>query len=107
EHPRRRHALHAGVARCPELHGLADPARYRQLSLGHEPRLAGPHAAAARLEYSWSPASRRGSILSPGRRTNMLSVEDNELITNVEKGSPMGEVFRRFWLPLMLSSELP
>src|SRR6266508_2830226 len=37
----------------------------------------------------------------------LLSVEDNELITNTNRGSPMGEVFRRFWLPVALSSELP
>ena len=37
----------------------------------------------------------------------MLSNEDNALVTNIEKGAPMGEVFRRFWLPLMLASELP
>ena len=37
----------------------------------------------------------------------MLNPADNELVTNVEKGAPMGEVFRRFWLPLMLASELP
>mgnify|MGYP006221995813 CR=1 FL=1 len=37
----------------------------------------------------------------------MLSNEDNQLVTNIEQGSPMGEVFRRFWLPLMLAEELP
>jgi phenylpropionate dioxygenase-like ring-hydroxylating dioxygenase large terminal subunit len=37
----------------------------------------------------------------------MLSKEDNELITNTERGTPMGELFRRFWLPAALSSELP
>ena len=37
----------------------------------------------------------------------MLIPEDNALVTNIEKGAPMGEVFRRFWLPLMLASELP
>ena len=37
----------------------------------------------------------------------MLSKEDNELITNTNKGTPMGELFRRFWLPVALSSELP
>ena len=36
----------------------------------------------------------------------MLTREDNELLTNVEKGSPMGEVFRRFWIPAVLSEEL-
>lgn len=37
----------------------------------------------------------------------MLSKADNELITNTDAGSPMGELFRRFWLPVLLSSELP
>jgi phthalate 4,5-dioxygenase len=37
----------------------------------------------------------------------VLSKEDNELITNTERGTPMGELFRRFWLPAALSSELP
>ncbi len=37
----------------------------------------------------------------------MLNKEDNELITNIEEGTPMGETFRRFWLPVMLASELP
>src|SRR6185312_3408736 len=36
----------------------------------------------------------------------MLSVEDNELVTNTNKGTPMGEVFRRFWIPVALSAEL-
>src|SRR6478736_6610126 len=37
----------------------------------------------------------------------MLSVEDNELITNTNQGTPMGDLFRRFWLPVALSEELP
>src|SRR3954447_1911127 len=37
----------------------------------------------------------------------MLSVENNEMVTNTNKGTPMGEVFRRYWLPVALSSELP
>src|SRR5438874_10389817 len=37
----------------------------------------------------------------------MLSKEDNELITNTNAGTPMGELFRRFWLPVALSEELP
>ena len=37
----------------------------------------------------------------------MLSTEDNELIAQVGPGTPMGEVFRRYWLPVLLSSELP
>jgi len=37
----------------------------------------------------------------------MLSPEDNELVTNTNRGTPMGELFRRFWLPVALSQELP
>jgi phenylpropionate dioxygenase-like ring-hydroxylating dioxygenase large terminal subunit len=37
----------------------------------------------------------------------VLSKEDNELITNTDRGTPMGEFFRRFWLPAALSEELP
>ena len=37
----------------------------------------------------------------------MLSKEDNELVTNTDQGTPMGELFRRFWLPVALSEELP
>jgi phenylpropionate dioxygenase-like ring-hydroxylating dioxygenase large terminal subunit len=37
----------------------------------------------------------------------MLSKEDNELVTNTDKGTPMGELFRRYWLPVALSEELP
>jgi phthalate 4,5-dioxygenase len=37
----------------------------------------------------------------------MLSKEDNELITQTDRGTPMGELFRRFWLPALLSEELP
>jgi phenylpropionate dioxygenase-like ring-hydroxylating dioxygenase large terminal subunit len=37
----------------------------------------------------------------------MLSTEDNELLTRTSAGTPMGELFRRFWLPALLPSELP
>jgi len=37
----------------------------------------------------------------------MLSKEDNEYLTRVGAGTPMGELFRRFWLPALLSIELP
>jgi phthalate 4,5-dioxygenase len=37
----------------------------------------------------------------------MLSREDNERITRTNAGTPMGEAFRRYWIPAALSSELP
>ena len=37
----------------------------------------------------------------------MLRREDNELLTQTGPGSPMGDMFRRYWLPILLSYELP
>src|SRR2546426_49215 len=37
----------------------------------------------------------------------MLSAQDNALITQTSIGTPMGELFRRFWLPVLLPEELP
>ena len=37
----------------------------------------------------------------------MLSPADNELLTRVGPGTPMGQLFRHFWLPALLPSELP
>jgi phthalate 4,5-dioxygenase oxygenase subunit len=37
----------------------------------------------------------------------VLSKEDNELLTRVGPGTPMGELFRRFWLPAFLPEEVP
>src|SRR5215203_1074471 len=37
----------------------------------------------------------------------MLSHEDNELITRVGPGTPMGNFMREYWVPAILSSELP
>ncbi|MBV9120737.1 MAG: Rieske 2Fe-2S domain-containing protein [Chloroflexi bacterium] len=37
----------------------------------------------------------------------MLSAEDNQLLTRTDAGTAMGELFRRFWLPGLLSEEVP
>ena len=37
----------------------------------------------------------------------MLSQQENELLCQVGLGTLMGDLFRRFWLPALLSSELP
>ena len=37
----------------------------------------------------------------------MLNQEQNDLLTQTGAGSPMGELFRRFWLPALLAEELP
>ncbi len=36
----------------------------------------------------------------------MLSSEDNELLTRVSPGTPMGELMRQYWLPSLISTEL-
>ena len=37
----------------------------------------------------------------------MLTLEENELLTRTGPGTPMGELMRRYWLPAVLSWELP
>ena len=37
----------------------------------------------------------------------MLTREENELITRTGPGTPMGELWRRFWGPAFMSWELP
>jgi phthalate 4,5-dioxygenase len=40
-------------------------------------------------------------------RIAVLTEQDNERLTRVSAGTPMGETFRRYWLPALLSTELP
>ena len=37
----------------------------------------------------------------------MLSVADNELMTRVGPGTPVGELMRQYWIPALMSIELP
>ncbi|MDR3520974.1 MAG: Rieske 2Fe-2S domain-containing protein [Acidocella sp.] len=37
----------------------------------------------------------------------MLSKEQNEFVTQTGPGTPMGELFRRYWIPALLAEELP
>jgi phthalate 4,5-dioxygenase oxygenase subunit len=37
----------------------------------------------------------------------MLSREDNELLTRTEADTPMGNFIRRYWIPALLSEEIP
>jgi phthalate 4,5-dioxygenase oxygenase subunit len=37
----------------------------------------------------------------------MLPQEENEFLCHTGPGTPMGDLFRRFWLPAALSRELP
>src|SRR5215203_6850857 len=37
----------------------------------------------------------------------MLNREENELLTRVGPGTPMGELMRQYWQPVLFSSEIP
>ena len=37
----------------------------------------------------------------------MLRADENEYVTRVDPGTPMGDLMRQYWMPAMLSSELP
>jgi phthalate 4,5-dioxygenase len=37
----------------------------------------------------------------------MLPREENDLLTQIGRGKPMGEFMRRYWIPALLSSEIP
>src|SRR5215203_4101336 len=37
----------------------------------------------------------------------MLTREDNELVTRVGRGTPLGTLMREYWLPFLLAEELP
>ena len=37
----------------------------------------------------------------------MVTKEQNELLTRIGPGTPMGDTIRRYWLPALLSFEIP
>ena len=37
----------------------------------------------------------------------MLRKEQNELLTQTGPGTPMGQLFRSYWMPVLLAAELP
>src|SRR6202167_2427819 len=41
------------------------------------------------------------------RTTPMLRKEQNELLTQTGPGTPMGQLFRSYWMPVLLAEELP
>ena len=36
-----------------------------------------------------------------------MRAEQNDLLTQTGPGTPMGELFRRYWMPALLAEELP
>jgi len=51
--------------------------------------------------------STEGNECRNEEEASMLSREKNELLCRVGPGTPMGEVFRRFWNPICLASQVP
>src|SRR5207302_10768899 len=51
----------------------------------------------------WLDEDLRGHDLQPA----MTSAQENELLTRTGAGTPMGKLFRRYWLPVLLAAELP
>lgn len=37
----------------------------------------------------------------------MFTKKQNALLTQTAKGTPLGEVMRRYWIPALLSEEIP
>ena len=37
----------------------------------------------------------------------MLTAAENDFLCNTDTGTPMGNLIRRFWIPAVLSEELP
>jgi hypothetical protein len=54
--------------------------------------------------------SRAGcAVPSPPSRgkSQMLTSEESQLVSRVGPGTPMGDLMRRYWVPALLSRELP
>lgn len=51
---------------------------------------------------TWTPAPPWPNI-----GDNMLTHEQNEILTRVGRGTPMGTMMRRYWHPIAISAELP
>jgi phenylpropionate dioxygenase-like ring-hydroxylating dioxygenase large terminal subunit len=45
-------------------------------------------------------------IVRVGRTWQMLRPEQNDYLTRTSAGTPMGELFRRYWIPALLAEEL-
>src|SRR6516165_1483520 len=54
------------------------------------------------------PARRHGAT-GPGNREvgSMITQEQNDYLCQTGPGTPMGQLFRSYWIPALLSEELP
>src|ERR1700694_3799516 len=58
---------------------------------------------AAFLDHYWLPRQPIGMV----GRICMLRTQENEFITRTGPRTPMGQLFRRYWIPALLAEELP
>src|SRR2546421_2993690 len=89
------------------VRGVIDEARFHrfpasrgQAGDGHQCEQALHRADCSAVLHFAHAAGRR-------RSAPMLSREDNELLTRVDRGTPMGTTMRRYWIPALLAWELP
>src|SRR5262245_7242986 len=101
----RRPAAPARRSACASLRTHSRRLRCRSLSADSAPPWARSRCSSPPAHFSSPPAAyrseRRGVDLLP------LRAEQNELLTRTGPGTPLGELFRRYWLPALLASELP
>src|SRR6184192_680014 len=66
-----------------------------------------PHDGETDARVEAAPLRHKSPANGIRGRKRMLTHEENELLTRVGPGTPMGELIRRFWVPACLSEELP
>jgi phthalate 4,5-dioxygenase len=91
------------VAKIGWGHGGADP----RSGSRRVPRAAPGRNCASGYIRNPSDRPRAGGAQTPEEESSMLSEADNQRLTQVGPGTPMGNLFRRYWIPCLLSEELP
>src|SRR5262245_48295097 len=71
-------------------------------------------AELAHVPAKWTPVRRQEHAQTkrhdPAARiedTSMITHEQNEYLCGTNAGTPMGELFRRYWIPALMAEELP
>ena len=68
--------------------------------------VAPPHMAVDRACRCYNPASCSGNAEARTGGSFMLSQQENQRLTQVGAGTPMGELMRRYWHPVAATAEL-
>jgi phthalate 4,5-dioxygenase oxygenase subunit len=67
-----------------------------------------PGFGAGRLPETGEADGRKSSApAAENREETMITANENELLTRVGPGTPMGGMMRRYWLPICTSAQLP